>query len=218
MWRALLVAGYVALVLGIDVLASQDVRFPFAWRVLLHFRPGGFDVYKFVAWFVIPFLACLPHLDKHAFTFKRWERKDAYILAGLVAVGAVAVVVIPFIPGVSQLYRGYGHLSAAEKQDVAFWYLSWTASWLVGWEFLHRYLLLRSWDRWLPRVGWLIVPISEGVYHLQKPLIEALGMAALSVVLTLWARKRNNVLLPFLVHLAIELELLAFLLLAARTH
>jgi len=40
-------------------------------------------------------------------------------------------------------------------------------------------------------------------------------MVALSLVLTLWARKRQNVLLPFLVHLAIELELLVFLLRAA---
>ena len=62
------------------------------------------------------------------------------------------------------------------------------------------------------------MPVSEGVYHLQKTLLEALGMVALSVVLTYWARKRANVLLPFLVHLAIELELLAFLLMASRSH
>jgi membrane protease YdiL (CAAX protease family) len=203
------------MVLGIDTLAAQGVSFLFDWRILLRFRLGGFDSYKFVAWFVIPFLVALFHLDKHAFTFKRWERKDVYILTGLVTGGGLVIVVIPFIPGVSQLYRGYGHLSAVEKQDLVFWYLSWTVSWLVGWEFLHRYVLLRAWDTWLPRIGWLIVPLFEGVYHLQKPLIEALGMAALSLVLTGWARKRNNVLLPFLVHLAIELELLAFLLLAS---
>ncbi|HQM49150.1 MAG TPA: hypothetical protein PLJ71_10715 [Candidatus Hydrogenedentes bacterium] len=209
---ALLVAFYVLLVLGMDTLATQGVRFPFEWRLLLRFRPGGFDVFKFAAWFVIPFLFALPHLDIDAFTLKRWRRSDWYILAGLVAIGALAVIVIPSIPGVRETYRGFGHLSPTQKHHVFCWHLAWNASWLIGWEFLHRYSLLRSWDRWLPRAGWLIVPLSEGLYHLQKAPPETLGMVALSVVLTLWARKRQNVLLPFLVHLAIELELLVFLL------
>ena len=118
MWRALAVAAYVALVLGMDVLATQGADFPFHWRILLHFRPGGFDVFKFVAWFVIPVLVALPFLDKHAFTFKRWQRKDAYILAGLIGIGALAVLVIPVIPGVRELYRGHGAMSAAQKQDL----------------------------------------------------------------------------------------------------
>lgn len=211
-WAAWLVTAYVIIVLSFDTLATQRVHYPFEWRYLHKFSPGGFDVFKFVAWFVIPFLLALPHLDRHAFTFKRWQRKDVYILLGLVLAGALAVLVIPLLPGVRESYRGYGDLSTEQKQALLFWHLSWTASWLIGWEFLHRYFLLRPWDKWLPRTGWLIVPLSEGVYHLQKAPIETLGMVALSVVLTLWARKRQNVLLPFLVHLAIELELILFLL------
>lgn len=215
MRRALCAAAYVMLVLGVDALATQDVRVPFAWRLVLQFQPRGFDVFKFAAWFVIPFLFALPHLDLHAFTFKRWRRVDLYLLAGLLAAGALAVILIPRIPGVRETYRGYGHLSLQQKHSFLFCHLMWTASWLIGWEFLHRYVLLRPWDRSLPRAGWLIVPVSEGLYHLQKAPLEALGMVALSVVLTLWTRKRQNILFPFLVHLAIELELLAFLLRAA---
>ena len=213
--RALCAAAYVLLVLGVDALATHDARFPFEWLVFLNFRPGGFDVFKFDAWFVIPLLLALPHLDIHAFTFKRWRRVDLYLLAGLVAAGALAVFLIPILPGVRETYRGYGHLSPQQKHSFVFWHLMWTASWLIGWEFLHRYFLLKPWDRSLPRAGWLIVPVSEGLYHLQKAPLEALGMVALSVVLTLWTRKRQNILFPFLVHLAIELELLAFLLRAA---
>jgi hypothetical protein len=210
--QALLAAAYVVIVLGLDTLAAQGVQFPFEWRVLHKFRPGGFDVFKFLTWFVIPFLFALPHLDKDAFTFKRWEKRDAYLLLGLVLAGALAVILIPLLPGVRETYGGYGHLAAKQKQELLFWHLSWTASWLIGWEFLHRYFLLRPCDKWLPRAGWLIVPLSEGLYHLQKAPFEALGMVTLSVVLTLWARKRQNVLLPFLVHLAIEIELIVFLL------
>lgn len=210
--QALLAVAYVAIVLGLDTLAAQRVQFPVEWRVLLTFCPGGFDVFKFLAWFIIPFLLALPHLDKDAFTFKRWRKNDVYMLLGLVLAGALAVILIPLLPGVRESYGGYGHLDAAQKQSMFFRHLSWTASWLIGWEFLHRYFLLRPCDNWLPRAGWLIVPLSEGLYHLQKAPLEALGMVALSVVLTLWARRRQNVLLPFLVHLAIELELILFLL------
>ncbi len=212
---ALLAAVYVLLVLGLDALATQNVQFPVAWRVLLRFRPGGFDVFKFVAWFLIPLLCALPRLDVHAFTFQRWRRMDWYLLAGLAAAGALAVVVIPLLPGVRETYQGAGSFFSQRRCDAVLWYVSWTFAWLPGWELLHRYVLLRPWNRWLPRAGWLVVPLSEGIYHLQKAPLEAAGMVALSLVLTLWARKRQNVLLPFLVHLAIELELLVFLLRAA---
>ncbi|HOF39690.1 MAG TPA: CPBP family intramembrane metalloprotease [Candidatus Hydrogenedentes bacterium] len=212
---ALLAAAYVLLVLGLDALATQNMRFPVEWRLLLKYQPGGFDVFKFAAWFALPLLCLLPRLDVHAFTFTRWRRADWYLLAGLAAMGALAVLLIPLLPGVREMYRGTGAFLARRRWEASIWYISWTASWLPGWELLHRYVLLRSWDRWLPRAGWLIVPLSEGVYHLQKAPLEALGMVALSIVLTLWARKRRNVLLPFLAHAIIELELLAFLLYAS---
>ncbi|MCL4694164.1 MAG: CPBP family intramembrane metalloprotease, partial [Candidatus Hydrogenedentes bacterium] len=90
----------------------------------------------------------------------------------------------------------------------------WTFSWLIGWEFLHRYFLLRPFAARWPRFGWLIVPFSEGVYHLQKAPIEAAGMVVFSLVLTAWALRRRNALLPFLAHLLVEIELVLFLVLA----
>ena len=58
-----------------------------------------------------------------------------------------------------------------------------------------------------------IIPALEGGYHViqQKPLLECLGMTALSVALTLWTLRRKNSLLPFLGHLIIEVELVAYL-------
>jgi hypothetical protein len=41
-------------------------------------------------------------------------------------------------------------------------------------------------------------------------LLEAGGMVLYSVVLTLWAIRRKNALLPFLAHLTIEIELIVF--------
>lgn len=46
---ALLAAAYVLLVLGLDALATQNMRFPVEWRLLLKYQPGGFDVFKFAA-------------------------------------------------------------------------------------------------------------------------------------------------------------------------
>ena len=212
--RALWVAVYVAVVLGVDTLAAQRVQFVIDWRMFLWVSSSGFDWFKFVTWFAIPFAAALPWLDLHALSFKRWKRMDLWLLAGLAGVGAVAVIIIPLLPGVRDIYPGYGVLPAADKQAFAVRHMIWVFSWLIGWEFLHRYTLLRAWDAWLPRVGWLIVPLSEGLYHLQKPLLEALGMVLFSLVLTYWARKRRNVLLPFLAHLIIEIELLIFLMIA----
>jgi membrane protease YdiL (CAAX protease family) len=67
-------------------------------------------------------------------------------------------------------------------------------------------------EHW-PRYGWLLVPLAEGVYHLQKPWPEMLGMVAFSLIATQWTLRRDNMLLPLLVHLAIEIELVAFMLL-----
>ena len=99
----------------------------------------------------------------------------------------------------------------------------WNLSWLPGWEFLHRYFLLKAvqrealdrgrflpgwrWAQW----AWLLVPVSETLYHLQKPGLEAVGMFAFSVVLTFWCLKRRNWLFGFLLHLTIEVELLVFM-------
>ena len=72
---------------------------------------------------------------------------------------------------------------------------------------MHRYFLLRPVMHRFPRYGWLIVPLCETIYHLQKPLLEAGGMAVFSLLLTWWTMKRRNMLLPFIAHLYIEILL-----------
>ena len=52
-----------------------------------------------------------------------------------------------------------------------------------------------------------MVPLCETIYHLQKPLLEAGGMAVFSLLLTWWTMKRRNMLLPFVAHLYIEILL-----------
>ncbi len=167
----------------------------------------SFDLFKFFFWFVIPFVWSLRRMDWAWFSFRRWKRIDVALLAVLTLLGCCAVLVVPLVPQLRAIYpsmRGMGW-------GIVVLQLVWTCSWLPGWEFIHRYFLLRPVSARWPRWGWLLVPVSETAYHLLKPWPEMLGMAALSVALTWWALRRRNVLLPFLVHLAIELALIGFL-------
>ncbi len=206
----LLIVGYAIAVLAIDALATSNAKFGFDWGVFRCRLRNGFDVYKFLAWFAIPFVCSLPRMDWGYFGFKRWKRRDIYLLLVMAALGLVAVLAIPLFPGLRSLYRGLGEYPWARKWQYSKQTLLWTFSWLVGWEFLHRYFLLTHVHKRWPRFGWLIIPLFEGVYHLQKPLIEAFGMALFSLLLTQWTVRRRNALLPGLAHLIVELELLAF--------
>lgn len=202
---------YVFLALLIDTLITQGINWPVHWRDL-HRIINGFDLYKFIVWFAAPFLLCLPRMDWGWFGVKRLRRGDWLLLGALVLVCLGAILIIPLFPGLSAAYAGIGHAPLKYKKAFLAHQLLWLVSWLPGWEFLHRYFLLRPMMRVLPRYGWLIVPLSEGLYHLQKPPLEMIGMVLFSLVLTWWAIRRRNLLLPFLAHLAIELELTIFLL------
>lgn len=219
---------YVIVVLGIDALAALQVSWPFDWTVfqwrpddcwrLLSLDPPlwtrtsalrSFDLFKFLFWLVVPFCCCLRRMEWSWFSIRTWKRSDWILLAVFLAGGAVAVLSIRYIPSLRRAYPGMSHLPWAVRGTRGLTALVWTASWLVGWEFLHRYVLLRTASARFPRVGWLLVPLSEVLYHLQKPLLEAAGMGLFSLVLTWWSLKRKNVLLPFLIHLYIEVLLIA---------
>lgn len=230
---------YVALVLGVDTLASQDVVWLIDWERSFDWKPAHvylwlsqhlpfrymeyfawlrhgdiqrFEVFKFVFWLLIPVLFCLPRMDWRWLTIRSWSGVDGLLLVLLALGGMVAMFIIPEVPALRKQYPGMGLLPTDMKLDYLISKLFWVLSWLVGWEFLHRYVLLRA-GHWLwPGWGWLIVPISEVLYHLQKPLLEAVGMFGLSIILTQWTLRRQNMLMPFLVHLLIELELLLFVL------
>lgn len=173
---------------------------------------NGFDMCQFLLWLVIPLALTRGRLDWGCFGFRRWRPYDWLILAVLVVGGALCVAAVHWIPSLRGVYPTLRHLPSVVKRAYLFSTLTWTASWLIGWEFLHRYLLLRHMAARWPRYGWLAVPIVEGVYHLQKPLPEACAMTIFSLLATPWALQRRNVLLPFLAHLAVEIELLAFML------
>lgn len=225
---------YVAVVLLVDTLAAQDVMWPFAWdrfdwdlRALTpryqHSPWGGFDLFKFVFWLIIPLAVCLPGLDWKYLYGGRWKRADVALVGGLAVFGMAAMFLIPLIPALRAIYPSMGSLPAEQKWLFVQYTMIWNLSWLPGWEFVHRYFLLTAIQRepldggrFLPGTrlsqwGWLLVPLSETIYHLQKPGLEALGMGAFSLVVTFWCLKRRNWLLGFLVHLIIEIELLIFM-------
>ncbi|HPO14687.1 MAG TPA: hypothetical protein PLI09_14700 [Candidatus Hydrogenedentes bacterium] len=231
-----IVIAYVAAVLALDTLAVMGVNKPIHWSMFSwhpasvynfatdHGVPSAlvswmklillrqFDVFKFVMWFLVPFLFSLWWMDWGALGFRRWKKVDLYLLLGLAALGMAAMILIPLVPSLSATYGGLAHLSSGKKWGTLILQIVWIISWLPGWEFMHRYVLLRKVSVQWPQFGWILVPVFEGVYHLQKPLLEALGMAAISIILTQWTLRRRNVMLPFIVHLIIEIELLVFLL------
>ena len=233
-----LVIAYVALVLGVDTLASQDVVWIIDWHQfdwkpahvynwlvqqlpgipreyiswLRHGEINRFEVFKFIFWLLIPFLFCLPRMDWGWLGWRHWYSVDLAVILVLALAGVVAMLLIPEFQSLRSRYPSMSILPWDMKLDYLSSKLFWVLSWLVGWEFLHRYVLLHAATQISPRWGWWLVPLSEGLYHLQKPLLEAGGMVILSIILTRWAMHRQNLLLPMLVHFIIELELLMFVL------
>lgn len=211
---AALAVVYVGAVLVIDTLATNGVGWPVDWARWFRWQTeGGFDLFKCVAWLVIPLALSLTQLELDFFTFKRWRNVDKLLLGALALLGVGAMLLIPMVPALREIYPGLAQASPEARWAYSEYFLLWTVSWLPGWEFLHRGFLLRRVDAAWPRLGWLLIPLIECAYHLQKPLLEAGGVLALGLVLTWWTRRRRNILLPFLVHALIEIQLLLFLLL-----
>lgn len=204
---------YVLVVHVIDSLPIV-IRDAAGWRWV---TDGGFDLFKFFAWFVVPLALAVPTFERSWFTFARWRRIDWVLLWLVIGGGAVLMLLLPQLPGVGEYYRGWARYPANVRLDYLQTALLWTASWLIGWEFVHRYLLprhlLAAWPRRGPLMCLILLPVIEGGYHLvqQKPLLECLGMAALSLAFTAWVVRKRNALLPALGHLAIEVELIFYL-------
>lgn len=194
---------YVTVVLSVDLLATYGRLPAFRWN-----HASGFDLYKCVFWLVIPFALSWRGMDWHAFTFRRWTRRDIVFLCALTALGLAALALVPHIPQLNAMYADQSHRSPEVKRALIQHYLVWDLSWLPGWEFLHRYFLLRAVAARWPKYGWLLVPLSEGLYHLPKSYVEAGGMVIFSLLATRWALQRRNIVIPFVAHAAIEVGLL----------
>jgi membrane protease YdiL (CAAX protease family) len=204
---------YVAIVLIADTMLVHPPSALSRLCFMLRVRVGGADLFKFTLWFIIPFIICLVRgMDWGALGVSRWKKVDWAILAGVAGVGVIVMLCIPLFPSVRGIYPSLSHLSAATKMNFFMQQLVWTLSWLIGWEFMHRYYLLRRVQTAWPKWGWLIIPLSEGLYHLQKPPVEAALMVAFSLIATVIVMRRKNILLPLLAHFLIEIELIAFML------
>ena len=217
---------YVFIVLAVDVLALYGDKGFINWRIF-QWSPASIwhvaglsaprwanslpyrqiDLFKFTFWFLIPVAICVRRMEWNWFSLRSWKRADWLLLGIMLLLGGIAVGSIPLISSLHTTYPGLGGTSASRNHVYFIAYLLWTASWLPGWEFMHRYFLLRTVMQRFPRFGWLIVPLCETIYHLQKPLLEAGGMAVFSLLLTWWTMKRRNMLLPFVAHLYIEILL-----------
>ena len=230
-YLCLAVVAYVAVVLVYDTFVTLgDVRTinwaVFAWRparlaeLLQPFLGRGltqwlhapllhqFDLFKLTVWGIIPFLLCLWRLDTGWFGLDRWKRSDRALLLVCCVLAVAAVGLVRLVPQLAEIYPAAPQGLAFSKRLLLFGGgLLWVVSWLPAWEFLHRYFLLRRVSADFPQYGWLIVPLSETLYHLQKPPLEAAGMLVFSLLATWWTLKRRNLLLPLLVHLVIEIAL-----------
>lgn len=237
-WPLWFVITYIALVLSVDTLAVRQVNFLIDWRLFRWYSadvaawlsplvqqlglPDGplawlrtplaqrIEVFCTIFWFLVPFLACLRGMDWGAFGWRRLGRWDALLLSFVAVAGIAVMFIIPHVPELSTMYGTRANLSPDEKWDYVISKTVWNLSWLIGWEFLHRYVLLRAAIKSSFRYGWLLVPLSETLFHLQKPLLEAAGMLVFSVFLTRWAMARGSVLAPALAHFIIEVDLMLF--------
>lgn len=212
MKHTLLVLVYVALVLGVDALAYLEVAWPFEWKF---FRWVWHDVeiFKLVFWLFVPLAFCWKNLDRGWYGTARWQRGDLILLLALVVLGGLLLMLIPLVPSLREGYTGIGELSPSVKREFVIGIMTWNLTWLPGWEFLMRYVLLHAATAQWPRFGWWLVPLAEGLYHLQKTGPELVAAVVFSVVLTYWAYRRRNGLLPLLAHLIIEIELVLLMLL-----
>jgi hypothetical protein len=205
------ILGYVALVLGVDALAYLEVAWPFEWKVF-RWVWGDVEIFKLLFWLFIPLAFCWRNLDRGWYGIERWRAGDVILLIVIAGIGGLLLLLIPLVPELREGYTGIGELSPAVKREFVIGISVWTLTWLPGWEFLLRYVLLRAVMAQWPRFGWLLVPLAEGLYHLQKAWPETLAAVLFSAVLTYWALRRRNGLLPLTAHLLIEIELIALML------
>lgn len=228
---AVFFAVYAILVFTIDTLALHRVQWGIDWSVFALRQAAwghspspwlqalsGFDFYKFVAWFVIPLVICFPWLEGRWFSPRGWKRGDLILMGLLMGCGVVAVLSILVFPSLRAMYPSMRGLSGEQRWLFGAMQACWIVSWLMGWEFLTRYAILRNLKRGWPQYGWVCavigIPILETGYHLAqgKGVLESAAMFGFGLVLCGWALWRENALLPFLAHAFVEIALVIFLL------
>lgn len=227
----LLVIIYVVSVLTIDILGSCGIKKPIDFGLLkmpflniisetletkhfVFFRIfSHFDVFKFLFWLVIPIFIFRRYIDLKWFTISKLGQSDLIILLLIILICLLSLSAIFIFPSLKNYYSTVGFLPPQAKIIFIVQQLFWLCSWLPAWEFLNRHLLLRMSENLWRGKGWFLVPIVETLYHLIKPLPEAIGMFIFSLVATRYTAKRENNIPAFLCHLVIELGLIGILVL-----
>jgi hypothetical protein len=209
--RTLAILAYVAVVLGVDALVYLNVRWPFDWQ-LFDWVWGDIDLFKLIFWLLIPLAFSWRTLDRGWFGFARWRIADVILLITIAGFGFLVLMGLLLFPETRQAYTGISELSPSVKREFLIGISIYTLVWLPAYEFLLRYVMLRAVSAQWPRFGWWLVPLGEGLYHLQKTLPEVVIATLFGMVLSYWVSRRRNGLMAFLAHLAIEIELIILML------
>jgi len=225
-----LVIIYSICVLSIDLLITFNVNFLLSWGMfnislsdlllkfsILRSSPiislfENFDLYKFLFWFILPFIFFNKFIDFKWLSFKYWQKHD-YIIFFLFCILCLSSLIFVILsPTLRMFYPGIGMMPYKQKILFFFQQFFWVISWLPGWEFLNRHLLLRACKQLLNGYGWFLVTIVETLYHIYKAMLEILGMFIFSIVACIWSLKRENNLMAFMCHFIIEIGLIFLLL------
>ncbi|MCX8064079.1 MAG: hypothetical protein N3G21_02785 [Candidatus Hydrogenedentes bacterium] len=224
------IIGYIIFVLTLDFLISMEVEIPLNFTVLrisisdVFYKMGNvrysahfnclshFDILKFLTWFMIPLLLFQKRIDLKWLSIAKLGKPDLCILMVFSAVCILSLGMIFILPSLRNYYSGLGALPKEAKIIFFLQQVFWIISWLPGWELLNRHLLLKESEALYPDKGWLLVPAVETLYHLSKPIPEAVGMFIFSILATFYTKKRRNNIPAFMCHLAIEIGLITLLL------
>ena len=203
---------YATFALTVDSMSTIHFNWGINWGIFHWQLKNGFEVSTFILWFVIPFVFTFRSIDWKYFGVSRLKKSDLYLFILLSILGMIAVYSIKFFPSLRNLYPSMEFNSLSSKLNWASYKMIWNISWLTGWEFLHRYVLLSCFENAFPKKGWFGVCLVEFFFHFQKAFLEAMGMLIFSVIVTYWAYRRKNIVLPFFAHLIIESLLVLFIL------
>lgn len=221
---------YTVLILSIDLLITFNTHFFFSWGIfnitlsdilakvpvikgsifILFFE--NFDLYKFFFWLIVPFIIFNKFIDFKWLSIKYWQRQDYIIFLLFCFLCLSSLVFVILSPTLRMYYPGMGLLPTKQKIIFFLQQFFWIISWLPGWEFLNRHLLLRACRQISKGYGWLGVTLVETLYHIYKAMLEILGMFVFSVIACIWSQRRENNLMAFFCHLIIEIGLIFILL------
>ncbi len=190
-----------------DLLLKIPILKNFSFVTLFEY----FDLYKFLFWLIIPFILFNKFIDFKWWSIKRWQKRDYILFSFFFLICFSSLIFVILSPTLQKYYPGMSTLPPKQKILISFQQIFWIISWLPGWEFLNRHLLLRACGQFSKRYGWFLVTVVETLYHISKALLEILGMFIFSFIACIWSQRKEDNLMAFLCHLIIEIGLIFIL-------